>query len=63
MANDDERSNALFKVTSPTIKQNLLLFGLVFTAAMLTLSGLGVLTPIMGAIGHNSRTGTNSDGQ
>jgi Cd2+/Zn2+-exporting ATPase len=43
----------LGKVTARTINQNLIVFGLLFNAAMLTLSGLGVLTPIMGAIGHN----------
>lgn len=43
----------LGKVTTHTINQNLLLFGLMFNAAMLALSGLGVLTPIMGAVGHN----------
>ncbi|MHB1038207.1 MAG: heavy metal translocating P-type ATPase [Pirellulales bacterium] len=43
----------LGKVTTRTINQNLLLFGLFFNAAMLALSGFGVLTPIMGAIGHN----------
>jgi Cd2+/Zn2+-exporting ATPase len=43
----------LGKVTTRTINQNLLLFGLVFNATMLALSGFGVLTPIMGAIGHN----------
>ena len=43
----------LGKVTTRTINQNLLLFGLVFNATMLALSGLGILTPIMGAIGHN----------
>lgn len=43
----------LGKVTTRTINQNLLLFGLFFNAAMLALSSFGVLTPIMGAIGHN----------
>ena len=43
----------LGKVTTRTINQNLLLFGLLFNAAMLAFSGLGVLTPIIGAIGHN----------
>ena len=43
----------LGKVTTRTINQNLLLFGLLFNATMLALSGFGVLTPIMGAIGHN----------
>ncbi len=43
----------LSKAASRTINQNLLLFGLLFNATMLALSGVGVLTPIMGAIGHN----------
>lgn len=43
----------LSKATARTINQNLLLFGLCFNASMLALSGLGVLTPIMGAVGHN----------
>jgi Cd2+/Zn2+-exporting ATPase len=43
----------LAKATSRTIRQNLLLFGLIFNATMLCLSGLGVLTPILGALGHN----------
>jgi Cd2+/Zn2+-exporting ATPase len=39
--------------TAITINQNLLLFGLTFNAAMLTLSASGILTPIMGAFAHN----------
>jgi Zn2+/Cd2+-exporting ATPase len=43
----------LSKATTHAINQNLILFGLLFNATMLALSGLGILTPIMGAIGHN----------
>lgn len=43
----------LGKRTARTILQNILLFGLVFNAAMLALSAAGLLTPILGAIGHN----------
>ncbi len=43
----------LGKATTRTINQNLLLFGLAFNAAMLCLSGFGVLTPILAAAGHN----------
>ena len=44
----------LGRATTRTINQNLILFGLLFNAAMLCLSGLGVLTPILGALGHNA---------
>ncbi len=43
----------LGKQTARTIQQNLLVFGLLFNAAMLALSAAGALTPILGAIGHN----------
>lgn len=43
----------LGKRTSRTIQQNILVFGLTFNAAMLALSAAGMLTPILGAIGHN----------
>ena len=43
----------LSKSTARTINQNLLLFGLAFNAAMLGLSAAGMLSPILGAIGHN----------
>ena len=43
----------LSKTATRTINQNLFVFGLLFNAMMLALSGLGILTPIMGAIGHN----------
>jgi Zn2+/Cd2+-exporting ATPase len=43
----------LGKKTTRTINQNLLFFGLLFNAMMLVLSGTGVLTPILGAVGHN----------
>ena len=43
----------LSKATTRTINQNLLLFGLLFNATMLALSGYGILTPILGAVGHN----------
>jgi Cd2+/Zn2+-exporting ATPase len=43
----------LGRATTRTINQNLILFGLLFNASMLCLSGLGFLTPILGAIGHN----------
>jgi Cd2+/Zn2+-exporting ATPase len=43
----------LSQATTRTINQNLLLFGLLLNATMLGLSGLGTLTPILGAIGHN----------
>jgi Cd2+/Zn2+-exporting ATPase len=44
----------LSKATTRTINQNLILFGLLVNAAMLLLSGLGFLTPILGAAGHNA---------
>jgi Cd2+/Zn2+-exporting ATPase len=44
---------SLSKATTRTINQNILLFGLLFNAAMLGLSSLGLLSPIFGAIGHN----------
>ncbi len=40
--------------TRRTICQNLLFFGLAFNAAMLALSALGVLTPVLGALAHNA---------
>jgi Zn2+/Cd2+-exporting ATPase len=40
-------------VTTRTINQNLMLFGLLFNAAMLALSSAGILTPILGALAHN----------
>jgi Cd2+/Zn2+-exporting ATPase len=43
----------LSKATTRTINQNLFLFGFLFNATMLALSGTGVLTPILGAVGHN----------
>ena len=43
----------LSRATTRTINQNLLLFGLVFNAAMLALSSVGILTPILGALAHN----------
>jgi len=43
----------LGKATRRTIHQNLILFGLLFNGAMLCLSGFGVLTPVLGALGHN----------
>lgn len=43
----------LAKRTRRTINQNILIFGLAFNAVMLGLSATGVLTPILGAIGHN----------
>lgn len=44
---------SLSKATVRTINQNIFLFGLLLNAAMLALSGVGVLTPVIGAIGHN----------
>jgi Cd2+/Zn2+-exporting ATPase len=44
---------SLSKATTRTINQNIILFGLLFNAAMLGLSSLGLLSPIFGAIGHN----------
>jgi cation transport ATPase len=43
----------LGRATARTINVNLLAFGLVFNATMLVLSAVGVITPILGAIGHN----------
>jgi Zn2+/Cd2+-exporting ATPase len=43
----------LSRRTTRTINQNLVLFGLMFNAAMLALSSAGVLTPILGALAHN----------
>jgi Zn2+/Cd2+-exporting ATPase len=43
----------LSRRTTRTINQNLVLFGLVFNAAMLALSSAGILTPILGALAHN----------
>ncbi|MHC4402204.1 MAG: heavy metal translocating P-type ATPase [Planctomycetota bacterium] len=43
----------LAKATTRTINQNLILLGLAFNAAMLCLSSFGVLSPILGALGHN----------
>jgi Cd2+/Zn2+-exporting ATPase len=43
----------LSRKTTRTINQNLILFGLIFNAAMLALSSTGVLTPILGALAHN----------
>ena len=43
----------LGKATARTINVNLILFGLLFNASMLVLSASGVLTPVLGAIGHN----------
>lgn len=43
----------LSRATTRTINQNLILFGLVFNAAMLALSSAGILTPILGALAHN----------
>ena len=43
----------LSRATTRTINQNLVLFGLVFNAAMLALSSAGILTPILGALAHN----------
>jgi Zn2+/Cd2+-exporting ATPase len=43
----------LSKATTQTIHQNIILFGLLFNAAMLCLSTLGLLSPILGAVGHN----------
>lgn len=44
---------SLSKATTRTINQNIILFGLLFNATMLCLSALGLLSPILGAIGHN----------
>ena len=43
----------LGRATTRTIHQNLLLFGLLFNASMLAVSAAGLLTPILGAVGHN----------
>lgn len=43
----------LGRATSRTINQNLVLFGLIFNAAMLALSSGGFLTPVLGALAHN----------
>ena len=43
----------LSRRTTRTINQNLVLFGLMFNAAMLALSSIGILTPILGAPAHN----------
>jgi Cd2+/Zn2+-exporting ATPase len=43
----------LSRQTTRTINQNLVLFGLMFNAAMLALSSAGILTPILGALAHN----------
>jgi Cd2+/Zn2+-exporting ATPase len=43
----------LSRTTTRTINQNLILFGLVFNAAMLGMSSIGILTPILGALAHN----------
>ncbi len=43
----------LSRATTRTINQNLFLFGLLFNAAMLGLSSVGILTPILGALAHN----------
>jgi Zn2+/Cd2+-exporting ATPase len=43
----------LGQATARTINVNLIAFGLMFNAAMLVLSASGVLTPVLGAIGHN----------
>ncbi len=43
----------LGQATARTINVNLFAFGLVFNVAMLMLSASGVLTPILGALGHN----------
>jgi len=43
----------LGRATARTINVNLILFGLLFNASMLVLSASGVLTPVLGAIGHN----------
>jgi Cd2+/Zn2+-exporting ATPase len=43
----------LSRATTRTINLNLILFGLVFNAAMLALSSAGFLTPIYGALAHN----------
>lgn len=40
--------------TARTINQNLILFGLLLNATLLTLSAAGVLTPILGALAHNA---------
>jgi Cd2+/Zn2+-exporting ATPase len=44
---------ALGRRTVGIINQNLLLFGLLYNVALLALSAMGVLTPILGAVGHN----------
>ncbi len=43
----------LSKATRRTIHQNIFLFGLVYNALMLICSAGGLLTPILGAFGHN----------
>jgi len=43
----------LSKATRRTISQNIFLFGLAYNAVMLACSAAGVLTPILGAFGHN----------
>ena len=43
----------LAKATRRTINQNILAFGLAYNLLMLALSAGGILTPILGAVGHN----------
>lgn len=43
----------LAKATRRTINQNILVFGLAYNLLMLCLSAAGILTPILGALGHN----------
>ncbi|MBP8131427.1 MAG: cation-translocating P-type ATPase [Candidatus Hydrogenedentes bacterium] len=43
----------LARATRRTINQNILLFGLAYNLLMLCLSAVGILTPILGALGHN----------
>lgn len=43
----------LSKATRRTIGQNIILFGLAYNALMLACSAAGLLTPILGAFGHN----------
>lgn len=43
----------LSRATRRTISQNIFLFGLLYNALMLAGSASGVLTPILGAFGHN----------
>ncbi len=43
----------LGKATTRTIYQNIFVFGLLLNVVMLGLSATGILTPILGAVGHN----------